>query len=415
MKIKEILGISIIALSMLSVLSLSNPTNSYALELRRDNTTVSADEIVNDDVYIIPSENSGENVNVDGRINGDLIIFGNTVNVTGEISGNVIIFGNTITFTGNTDKSIYCAGNIINIDGTVGRDIFIAGQRAISKAEVEESAFVATYDSEIAGIIGEDLRIASNTVSIDSEIGGDLLLGAQFGSINQEKITGTKIINLGTDTKGELLDSRFAFLREEISSEQNEEQITIANKYSFENIMIAIASFVFKFVGTFALGYLIIKFFPVKTYSIVKNINGSWDNFGLSLGKGVLVMAVCVFGSTILIGLSFLGLIINFPIGQLFAPILNVAFIIAILVISVNLIFFNIAIGQVLLGLTSKALNKPSIANKSLVISLLAGQLFSSIIMLLPFAGITYYVIILLVVLGSILSVKQEQLKKANS
>ncbi|HNZ70645.1 MAG TPA: hypothetical protein PKJ86_01375, partial [Candidatus Dojkabacteria bacterium] len=67
------------------------------------------------------------------------------------------------------------------------------------------------------------------------------------------------------------------------------------------------------------------------------------------------------------------------------------------------------------LGLTSKALNKPSIANKSFVISLLAGQLFSSIIMLLPFAGITYYVIILLVVLGSILSVKQEQLKKANS
>lgn len=400
-------------LSVISIISLATPSKSYALELRRDIINVSEDEIINDDLYILPSDNTDGIIEIAGTVNGDAIVFGSEISVSGDITGNLIVFGGSLDFTGNVDKSIFCASNKINLDGTIGRDIYTASYMLTSQADIKENAFIANETSNITGVIGEDLRIASMVANVDAEVGGDLLVSAQSGNIDQSKIEGTKIIDLGSDQTGEMLDSRFAFLRE-YSSNEFEETEKLESKITFGKVVNYILTFIFGFVGTFGLGYTLIKFFPVKTYGIVNNINSSTRRFWTSYLKGLLVEIVTISGFIFFTTISFFGLLINVPIAQLFAPLLNTAFLIGLLVMSICAVFFNIALGQSVLGLTSRVFKKPGIANKSYVISLIAGQLITGIIMLIPIVNAVYFGFMLPVVLGGIWQVKEDQLKSVN-
>ena len=79
-----------------------NEVLALQIESVEENSRVTITNDVDDDLLV-----KGEGaINIEGDVNGDLIIFGETVNVTGDVEGNVYVMGSTVTLENMIGKSV---------------------------------------------------------------------------------------------------------------------------------------------------------------------------------------------------------------------------------------------------------------------------------------------------------------------
>ena len=93
----KILKCSIIVTACVLFLSLFisfSSTKSFAADFRTIDTTISSDEVINDDLYI-----AADQIEMAGTIKGDLFVSGRTIKVTGTIEGNTYLFGGQIDYS----------------------------------------------------------------------------------------------------------------------------------------------------------------------------------------------------------------------------------------------------------------------------------------------------------------------------
>jgi hypothetical protein len=136
---------------------LFNP--GFAIILRSDDeTTVAADEIIDDDVFIF-----GEDIVVKGMVNGDLVAFGSKVEIDGIVNGTIVAGGSNVAISAIGVRSIWAGGSNIDISAEVQNNVVIFG----GTLKVTEDA-----------VIGKELKGFGGSLHVHGDVGGSIDAGA---------------------------------------------------------------------------------------------------------------------------------------------------------------------------------------------------------------------------------------------
>ncbi len=111
----------ILAFSIL--FSIYLPTGVFAKTISNDNATVSAHEVINDDLFI-----SGGNVKVLGTVHGDVYAVGGDIIINGTVDGDVLAAGGTVLVSGIVKNNVRAAGGSVTLsDVQIGRNVTVFG------------------------------------------------------------------------------------------------------------------------------------------------------------------------------------------------------------------------------------------------------------------------------------------------
>jgi hypothetical protein len=124
---------------------------------------------VNGDAYV-----AGGIVEVDGTINGDLLVAGGQVNISGTVSDNVRAVGGNIQINGKVGKNISAAGGSIGI----GRSSSVGG-----------GVLVGCGNLSVSGTVARDAKVAAGAMTMTGTIDGNV----DFAGDNLTVLQGGKI------------------------------------------------------------------------------------------------------------------------------------------------------------------------------------------------------------------------------
>jgi len=356
---------------------LTTPTHAAQLRTTPETYNVTADEIINDDLYIIEDDTTTtgtSTIEIAGTINGDLAIAGGNIIVSGYVTGNLWVAGGNVEISGNIEKSAYVAGGNVSITGYVGRDLYIATGMIDFTGTVEEDLVVFAGQGAVAGIVGDDLRISAGNITVTSVIGGDLITMAGTAVSDSATVTGETIVKT-SETGG--LD-----LPDEIVVERESTLERMAGSF-FEQLLSAL--------GIFIVGLVFIKFMPVKSYAIAKKISGSFEDFikDLAIGFVVIFMLPIVI---ILLLISSIGAPLAILLGGL-------AFFITLF----GSIWFDIVVGTNILKLLKVDHNSYGAFSTGIALRFITG--------LIPVINFIYWFLTVSVVTGAVIRVKMDSVK----
>ncbi|MFC1625028.1 hypothetical protein ACFL15_01485 [Patescibacteria group bacterium] len=155
---------------------------------QEQNIVVEKGKIINENPFVI----AGENVDISGIVNGDVIVGAGQINVSGKINGDLIAGGGNIRISGQVTQNVRLTGGQIIITGTVGKNILAA----TGNLEISESAIIGGYlvtgagNLAIYAPIPGNLIAGSGNVSINNSIGGKVKLGSSQIYLSPEASVG---------------------------------------------------------------------------------------------------------------------------------------------------------------------------------------------------------------------------------
>lgn len=118
----------------------------------------------------------GDEVVIEGTVNGDAYVAGGYVEVDGTINGDLLVAGGMVTINGKVSDHVRGAGGTIFVQGEVGKDITVAGGtvRIGHNAVIAGNMLAAGGSLDISGTVAKQVRIAFNDAAVNGSIHGDL-------------------------------------------------------------------------------------------------------------------------------------------------------------------------------------------------------------------------------------------------
>jgi hypothetical protein len=367
-------------LLLLFTISLLLPSRLEAAQFHFTSYTLASDETVNEDLYVI-----GEEVIIDGIVDGDVIAFGDVIRVNGTISGDTYLMGSKVDIHANIYGNTFVFANNTTVEGLITENTYIASTFLNYSADTQNDMFAFFLEGTLKGSVGDDLRTVGMRSNIDSIVRGDLVLIAEDDITNEDKVT------------GEIYDSARL---QEIAKEQgvdidqpfNVEIPTISLGHTWQTRMTTL------FINFFAMllvGFIIIMLSPVKTYQIQERITGSTNEFLKSLAAGFII--------SLLIPLPLFILFIS-VIGTP-AAILIIGLLIFVMVF--GKIWVETAFGREILVLFKVEEYRP-------FKSFLVGRLLTILVNIIPIVRGFYNAILAFVALGAVVRMKRGYYLLAN-
>jgi cytoskeletal protein CcmA (bactofilin family) len=83
-------------------------------------------EVIDEDIYLV-----GDEIIVDGTVNGSLVALGKSVTVRGRVKGGAIIAAGAVTISGEVAGGVKTAGRNVVVEGALGGDLIAAGNRIL--------------------------------------------------------------------------------------------------------------------------------------------------------------------------------------------------------------------------------------------------------------------------------------------
>ena len=153
------------------------PQSAEALDLRLDSDVhVRAGETIEETLVC-----TGDNVTIDGVVDGDLFVAAHRVILRGTVTGSFYVFGRDVDISGDVDGTVLGAAEIARLTSRVGGNLTLAGER-ITLAEGSQSLRdVSLFGDQIRveGSIDRDLAFAGDWIEVRGAIGRNLqVLGA---------------------------------------------------------------------------------------------------------------------------------------------------------------------------------------------------------------------------------------------
>ena len=270
--------------------------------------TISADQEINDDLYIF-----AQTIVVEGNVAGDLVAFGQNVTVNGKIEGDLTVAAQQIVIGGEIADDARVSGQVITLKtaADIGDDL-VAGGISIECAEgsrIGGEVNCGGYQADFAGIVGENLSAAMANCTLTGSIGGnvDVIVDgdrdpwpAVWGAPAFPKIPDGLTVTDDAEIAGNLTYkanregniSPNASIAGEVDFEE-----TDASVEQTQTLTSQVASATQQFFGLFLVGLLIVFGCPKWTEKVVGIVQQKpWA----SLGWGVLT-PIGVIGSAILL------------------------------------------------------------------------------------------------------------------
>ena len=125
---------------------------------------LSVDGTIDGDLYVW-----GQEVTVRGHVTGDVFAFVQTVRIEGQVDGSVRGFCNNITISGNVDRSLMAWAQVIHIDnrGTVGRSVTSFSQTLSVDGKVARDMLIFNQSTRIAGSVGGDIKERGESLTVE--------------------------------------------------------------------------------------------------------------------------------------------------------------------------------------------------------------------------------------------------------
>lgn len=164
--------INLFILCLLAVFLPLSATQAFTVK-NGDNINIALDETISDNVYT-----AGQNLSVNGKIDGDLVFGTANLTINGEVNGDLIGFSNNITINGKVNGNIRVVGENIVINGVVAKNANVAGTNIIlnETAEIGKDLLLATEKATLKGKINNDLHGLSREIVISGAIGRNVFL-----------------------------------------------------------------------------------------------------------------------------------------------------------------------------------------------------------------------------------------------
>jgi len=158
---------------------------------------VNAGEVIDDDLLL-----TGENVEMNGTVNGALIASGSTVTITGTVNGDVIAVGQTVVVTDSAQVTgnIFSGARTIQLNGKVDGSVFAGSAEMVlgSTFASDRNVYYGGYSltAQEGSTIAKDLRDGSYQAILNGQIGQDTVIDA--GAIELNGKFGRNVqLNLG--------------------------------------------------------------------------------------------------------------------------------------------------------------------------------------------------------------------------
>ena len=356
------------------ILTLLGVPAAFAADFRGDTSiTIGADEVINDDLYIL-----GTTIIIDGVVNGDVFAIGTTVTINGTVNGNVSLAGESVSIVGDVSDGARIAANDFSLSGSIGNDLVILGNtNVINSGGVVGRDLILTVASltlngaverRVAGVaesvthngsVGAefDISVGILTISDGASIGGDLT----YHSENEAEIAS------GAEIGGEITHEMAAAT----------DDVDVG--FSFDSILVEIAGLVM----TAVYGTVLLLVFPRLTVSASNQL---LENPVMSIGMGIVFLIVVPIVS-ILVMIAVVGI----PLGLIALLLYGIALFSA-------QVFVSLTIGRLLLSFFADG-------NRRLIqfFGLLIGLLILFGVSFIPYVGPWAPLIVVILGLGGLM------------
>jgi len=118
----------------------------------------------------------GNNVFIDGTINGDAFVAGGIVEINGTVNGELFVAGGQVNVNGKVTDRVIAAGGNVRLGGRTDKSIIAAGGTIVMarSASAGENFLGAGGNLVIDGTVGGNARVAGGQVDLAGEVKGNL-------------------------------------------------------------------------------------------------------------------------------------------------------------------------------------------------------------------------------------------------
>lgn len=357
------------------------PLVSFAFEFRTgEQPSVKKDEKIVNDVYM-----AGGSVSSTGTIDGDLIAGGGSIVVSGDVTGDVNLGGGNVSILSNIGDDLRVGGGTIVIEGRIKGDLIMGGgQITIGGPGIGGDLVIGGGNIRIDAPIGGKVTIGGGNVYINAPIAGDIKIEADKVTLGSSAIISG---NLTYKAKEELVKEEGAVVNGEIKFEPRVKRriSPIALAAIFSTLIL------WKFFVLLASSLLVAMIFRRYTREMVTIATGRPV---FELGRGLLVLVLAPIISVLL-----LATLIGIPLGILgligFAALMIFAWIIS-----------PIILGSTAYRYFSK--RETEVSWKTILL----GVFLYSLLGFVPFIGHLAQILLMLLTLGTIVSLKLQIIKE---
>lgn len=359
------------------LLSVLLPSKIEAAQFHFKSYTLSQEQSIDDDIYAV-----GEDFKIDGVVNGDVVVLGNTIQLNGTVTGDVYLVGEKINIDATVYGNTFVFGNNTSIEGTLAESTYIMTSILNYNADTQKDLFGFFLESSMKGTIGDDLRIVGFRSNIESIVRGDAILLGDGHTVNDMNVTGDIFYNT---TLKDIAKSQGVDIDDGI----NVDMPTLKRNLKFNLSIILI-----NFLSMLLVGFVLITLTPVKSIEIRKRITDSTTDLLSSLGIGFLA-AVIIPLPLLILSFSVIGT----PLALLITGLLSFLFIF-------GKVWVELAFGKEVLELFGVKEYRP-------FKSFLIGRVITVLITLIPVVGGFYSSIVGLLALGAIIRMKNDYFSMA--
>jgi cytoskeletal protein CcmA (bactofilin family) len=156
----------VIIAGVISVFALVLPVLASNAE---DNVNLPTDKVISGNYYTV-----GQTVEINGRVESDLVVAGGNVLVSGEVGGDVLALGGNVRIIGPVSGNVRILGGNVEIAGPVGHNVMIGAGKLIilPSSQIQGHITAGAGTLEVNGLVEGDVLVGASNVKITGNVKG---------------------------------------------------------------------------------------------------------------------------------------------------------------------------------------------------------------------------------------------------
>jgi cytoskeletal protein CcmA (bactofilin family) len=192
---RRVFGTLTLAIAALAIGSPPQAADALVMRFGED-TRVTADERI-----VEPMLLEGDEIVIDGTVEGDVVAAGERVTIGGTIAGGIYVFAHTLEIRGRVEGPVHVLADRVQIDGEAGGLLAGADEVSIGASGriVRDATLLVRVIGVVTGEVGRDLYFAGEKLEVAGSVGRNVqVFWAEDGVFLRDgaRIEGDVVANL---------------------------------------------------------------------------------------------------------------------------------------------------------------------------------------------------------------------------